>query len=60
MADEAVNAQEAKSDASKKKKINKLKTDELKKKIEDLETSGHIKSQYYQDLVSRRKELTGE
>ncbi len=43
--------------AAKNKKINKLTKDELKKKIDEIETANHVKSRYYRHLVMRSAEI---
>lgn len=42
---------------AKNKKINKMDRSELKKKIEELEKTNHVKSRYYRHLVMRSTEL---
>lgn len=41
----------------KKKKINKLTSEELAKKIAVFEDARHTKSVYYKHLIQRKKEL---
>jgi len=43
--------------AQKTKKINRLTANDLKKKIEALESAGQVKSVYYKHLIQRRKEM---
>ncbi|MCU0843638.1 MAG: hypothetical protein MUC76_01780 [Spirochaetes bacterium] len=43
--------------AAKNKKINRLKKDELKKKIDEIEQANHVKSRYYRHLMMRAAEL---
>ncbi|HSV96002.1 MAG TPA: hypothetical protein VLM75_03600 [Spirochaetota bacterium] len=43
--------------AAKNKKINRLKKDELKKKIDEIEKANHVKSRYYRHLTMRSTEL---
>jgi hypothetical protein len=57
MADEAQAAQ-ADEKSSKKKKINRISTDELNKKIDDFTASNQTKSVYYRHLMARKSEIT--
>ncbi|MBP7582731.1 MAG: hypothetical protein KBA61_01775 [Spirochaetes bacterium] len=43
----------------KTKKINRLTSAELDKKIGELEGGNHVKSVYYKHLLQRKKELAG-
>jgi hypothetical protein len=43
--------------AAKNKKINRLKKDELRKKIDEIEQANHVKSRYYRHLMMRAAEL---
>lgn len=50
-------AEENKAAPAKNKKINRLKKDELKKKIDEIEKGNHVKSRYYRHLMMRAVEL---
>lgn len=50
-------AEENKAAPAKNKKINRLKKDELKKKIDEIEKANHVKSRYYRHLMMRAAEL---
>ncbi len=43
----------------KTKKVNRLTTAELDKKIGELEGGNHVKSVYYKHLLQRKKEMAG-
>jgi hypothetical protein len=61
MAEEAVKTESAaaagEQNANKKKKINRLSLEDINRKIEELGKANHIRTKYYEHLVSRRNEM---
>jgi hypothetical protein len=57
MAEEVKAAQEAAGTPPKNSKVNRLKVDELNRKIKEMEEKNLVKSRYYKHLLMRKKEL---